>query len=97
LQLNHTGITDKGLVQLKELKELQSLNLVGTKVTAQGLLSLKSLPQIRTIYLYQSSVTQDQWATLRPAFPKTLLDTCGYKVPTLLSDTTVVVAKKAEK
>jgi hypothetical protein len=97
LQLNNTGITDKGLMQLKELKELQSLNLVGTNVTAQGLLHLKSLPQIRTIYLYQSSVTNDQWATLKPAFPKTVLDTGGYKVATLQSDTTVVVATKVEK
>jgi hypothetical protein len=97
LQINHTSITDAGLARLKELKELRSLNLVGTGITANGILQLKTLPHIRAIYMYQTRVTNEQWATLKQAFPKTLLDTGGYKVPTLLSDTTVVVAAKKEK
>jgi mono/diheme cytochrome c family protein/uncharacterized membrane protein len=88
LQLSNTQITDKGLALLASLKQLCSLNLVATKVSANGLLSLKGLLSLSTIYLYQTNVDRSQWHQLKASFPKTVLDTGGYAVPILASDTT---------
>jgi hypothetical protein len=95
LQLNHTNITDKGIVYLKPLNELQSLNLVGTKVTANGLLSLQSLKKLTSVFLYQTNIHATDWRVLKNAFPKTMLDTGGYKVPFLPTDTLLVKPKKS--
>jgi mono/diheme cytochrome c family protein/uncharacterized membrane protein len=94
LSLEKTLITDKGLQQLKNLSQLQYLNLVGTKVTAQGVEQLKGLKNLQQIYLYQTAISHDEWDNLKKAFPKTMIDTGGYKVPMLISDTT---EKKAPK
>jgi uncharacterized membrane protein len=94
LQLNHTGITDRGLAALQSLKQLQSLNLVGTAVTASGVLSLQSLKQLKHLYLYQSGVKQKDWTMLRKAFPKAELDSGGYTLPFLASDTVVLKAPR---
>ena len=90
LQLEHTAITDAGLPGLKSLKELKYLNLVGTKVTAKGLTSLKDLKKLKGLYLYQTQVEKSEWANLQKMFPKTHIDSGGYQVPTLESDTTVL-------
>ena len=95
LQLSHTLVTDKGLNELSHLKELESLNLVGTKVTVNGVLALKTLPKLKSLYLYQTRVSGGDWQRLKANFPKTVLDSGGYVVPTLKSDTTVV--KPAEQ
>jgi mono/diheme cytochrome c family protein/uncharacterized membrane protein len=94
LWLNHTAVTDKGLPALQPLKSLQTLNLVGTQVTATGLLTLRALQQLKTLYLYQTGVNQAGWGSLKQAFPHTLIDTGGYAVPTLASDTVELTAAK---
>jgi mono/diheme cytochrome c family protein/uncharacterized membrane protein len=88
LQLSNTGITDKGLALLTSLKELRSLSLVATKVSANGLLALNGLKNLATIYLYQTNLDRSKWDQLKASFPKTVLDTGGYSVPILASDTT---------
>ncbi len=90
LQLDHTDITDAGLPQLNALKELQYLNLVGTKVSAQGLLQLKGLDKLQSIYCYQTAVRAADYAKLQQAFPGVQIDTGGYRVPLLETDTTEV-------
>ena len=90
LQLDHTAITDKGLSSLQPLVNLQYLNLVGTIVTSRGLMSLKSLPRLQAIYLYKTFISSADWTTLKTNFPKVTLDTGGYVVPILVSDTTIV-------
>jgi mono/diheme cytochrome c family protein/uncharacterized membrane protein len=90
LQLNYTAITDKGLVYLKPLQDLQSLHLVGTGVTGNGILKLKDLSKLQSLYLYQTKTDGKSWPALKAAFPKTIVDTGGYTVPTLASDTTAV-------
>lgn len=96
LQLDHTGITDAGLLQLKALKQLQYLNLVGTKVSAEGLLQLKGLDKLQSIYCYQSAIQKEDFAKLQQAFPGVLIDSGGYRVPLLATDTMEVkpVVKK---
>lgn len=88
LQLNNTCITDKGLPFLESLDSLQSLNLVGTLISASGLVALRPLKKLTSIYLYQTSVDGDDFALLKTTFPKAVLDTGGYKLPLLASDTT---------
>ncbi len=90
LQLNITPITDKGLVSLRSLVNLQYLNLVGTNVTAQGVIQLKDLRQLQAIYLYKTFISSSDWPMLKNSFPKVTLDTGGYQVPFLETDTMIV-------
>lgn len=90
LWLDHTAITDKGVSRLQALKNLQMLNLVGTAVTVNGLLPLQSLKHLKRLYLYQTNINSVGWPQLQKAFPQTAIDTGGYSVPTLASDTTTV-------
>jgi hypothetical protein len=97
LQLDHTKITDKGLANLKVLENLRYLNLVGTAVTEKGVLQLKDLKNLRSIYLYQTGVKKSEWRDLKKAFPKTLIDSGGYTVPFLPTDTIEVKPPKTIK
>ena len=97
LQLEYTGITDKGLNYLRSFHNLQYLNLVGTSVTAQGILQLKELKNLRSVYLYKTEVAKSDWDMLKKAFPNAVIDSGGYSVPTLNSDTTEVKQTKPGK
>ncbi|MGV8878498.1 MAG: c-type cytochrome domain-containing protein [Sphingobacteriaceae bacterium] len=90
LQLNYTAVSDKGLNSLKALTNLQTLNLANTKITKAGLKELHDLTQLQTLYLYQTAVDMQDWKELEKMFPKTVLDSGGYNVPTLVGDTTEV-------
>ena len=57
LWLNGTGITDVGLDAIKELGELEYLNLYGTGVTDAGLKKLVGLKNLKKLYLWQTKVT----------------------------------------
>ena len=97
LQLDYTKITDKGLTKLASLENLQYLNLVGTGVTEKGVLQLKDLKNLRSIYLYQTGVKKSEWADLKKAFPKALIDSGGYTVPFLPTDTIEVKPPKTKQ
>ena len=90
LQLDNTLITDKGLASLLSLIELQYLNLVGTKVTGNGIKQLKGLPKLQAIYIYKTFITAAERTTIKSNFPNVTLDTGGYYVPILETDTTIV-------
>lgn len=94
LQLDHTLITDKGLVLLKSLENLQSLNLVGTKISSAGVMQLASLKNLRWLFLYQTQIDKKDWSRLVKAFPAAVLDSGGYALPYIKSDTQVVKAPK---
>lgn len=93
LQLDHTYITDKGLKLLSPLSALQSLNLVGTNVTAEGVMALKDLKSLQAVYLYQTNVSKKDWNVLQKAFPGTQIDSGGYRIPYMETDTMVVKPK----
>jgi hypothetical protein len=97
LQLDHTKITDKGLASLRALENLRYLNLVGTAVTEKGVMQLKELKNLRSIYLYQTDVKKSEWMDLKKAFPKTLIDSGGYTVPFLPTDTIEVKPPKTKQ
>jgi uncharacterized membrane protein len=94
LNLQHTNISDKGLLAIQMLHNLEYLNLVDTKVTLQGILQLKELKSLQSLYLYQTNIKKEDWTLLRNAFPKTQIDSGGYFVTMLPTDTIVVKAKK---
>ena len=94
LSLQHTQISDKGLQAIQSLHSLQYLNLVGTKVTLQGVLQLRGLKSLHSLYLYQTNINKGDWSVLQNAFPKTRIDSGGYLVTLLPTDTIVVKAKK---
>jgi hypothetical protein len=94
LYLDHTQVTDKGITSLQKLERLQYLNLVGTSVSFNGLKQLQGLKELKTIYLYQTGIKGNEWTALQKIFPGVLIDSGGYHVPTLETDTTEVKPKK---
>ena len=90
LDLSFTKITSSGLTRLKNLIALQQLNLVGTAISAQALLNLKETKTLTSIYLYKTGITANDFAQLKRSFPKIILDTGGYIVPTFTSDTAML-------
>ena len=90
LQLDNTLITDQGFPSLRSLIDLQYLNLVGTKGTGNGIMRLKGLTKLQAIYIYKTFITAAEWPTLKSNFPYVTLDTGGYYVPILETDTTIV-------
>ncbi|MCG3127524.1 MAG: hypothetical protein CHACPFDD_02384 [Phycisphaerae bacterium] len=67
LRLDHTGIGDAGLKNLRPLKQLAYLNLVGTDVTNDGMAELLELPALRQLYLWQTRVSAAGVAGLKAA------------------------------
>lgn len=94
LSLDRTKITDIGLRHLRSLKNLQYLNLVGTAVTTEGVATLKDLKNLRVIFLYQTNVSKKDWMNLKKLFPKTTLDSGGYVVPLLPTDTSILTSPR---
>lgn len=90
LNLNNTMVSDAGIAELTTLSNLQYLNLTGTEVSAKGLVSLAGLKNLKNIYLYQSKVTRSDWPALQKTFSGASLDSGGYIVPTLATDTTEI-------
>ncbi|MBG9375395.1 hypothetical protein I5907_04065 [Panacibacter sp. DH6] len=95
LYLDGTAITDNGLKALLPLDKLFYLNLVNTKITAAGITQLKPLKNLAALYIYQTNITGRNFPLLQQTFPNTRIDTGGYIVPTLTSDTTLVTQKQA--
>ena len=87
LFLDKTDISDTGLKPILNLKNLVFLNLVGTKVTNQGVLSLKTLPKLKKLFIYQTAVKPEEFANLQTQLAFVDIDTGGYKIANLISDT----------
>lgn len=90
LDLSGTQVSDEGLKVLASLKKLQRLYLVNTKVTNAGLNSLSDLTELQRLYLFQSQVNFSDWQVLRATFPTAEIDTGGYQLPFLETDTVMV-------
>jgi hypothetical protein len=94
LSLKHTPVSDAGLRNLTSLDRLQYLNLVGTGVTLQGILQLKDLKSLHFLYLFKTKINRTEWAEVQKTFPKVQIDSGGYFLPLLQTDTTMVKVKK---
>ena len=90
LQLTRTQTSDVNIKELLPLENLESLNLNFTEVTAVGLAQLQNLKKLKNLYLNGSKVNSKDWGLLKKTFPNTNIDTGGYRVPTLATDTQIV-------
>lgn len=88
LSLSKTNVTDKELSCLNSLPHLQYLNLAFTNVTAAGLNKLNALKNLKELYLYQTGINGDGLSTLKKIFPGMMIDTGGYNVEFMATDTT---------
>jgi hypothetical protein len=57
LWLHETGVSDAGLVSLKDLKQLRGLNLGQTRVSDRGLEHLQGLGQLECLYLSGTAIS----------------------------------------
>lgn len=89
LDLRNVAIKGKGMNALNACAELRYLNLAGTAVTDEGLLSLQKNKKLQQVYLYQAGVKPAAVQQLRQYLPKLVIDTGGYRLPQLASDTIV--------
>lgn len=93
LHLDYTMISDEGIKHLTALSELNYLNLVGTKITDQGLAHLSRLKNIKNIFVYQTQVTEKGLKDFSVKIPEAYVDTGGYTLPKLPSDTIIFKRK----
>jgi Leucine-rich repeat (LRR) protein len=97
LSIEHSNISDSSIGYIKSLSHLQYLNLVDTKITRNGLMQLKGLQELANVYLGQTNIPRNEWPLLQKAFPTTILDSGGYKVTSLATDTQLLKAKPVKK
>ena len=80
INLSGTQITDAALVDLKELKKLESLRLTGTTITDAGLVHLTGLTQLRYLNLSDTQVTNVGVVDLKKALSDCeILDAAGQR------------------
>jgi hypothetical protein len=94
LSLDRTAVSDEGINAISaSLSELTYLNLVGTKITDAGLMHLGRLKKLKDLYIYQTNVTAGGIAKFKAAVPFVGLDTGGYQLPKIESDSAVMKSK----
>jgi uncharacterized membrane protein len=93
IDLRHTNISDGSLETLKQFKELRMLNLMNTQVSDEGIKALADLDELQHIFLYQTKVTSAGVTWLKSKLPKLEIDTGGYQLQTLSTDTVVLKRK----
>lgn len=92
LFLDHSNISDAHLSPLNVLKRLEFINLAHTSVTNAGLKQLK-IPSLQKVYLYGSKIDKNSLSNIYDQFPTVYLDSGGYVVPILVSDTTEAISQ----
>lgn len=93
LDLSYSNINQEGITAIAALKQLVYLNLVGTNNSGTALLSLKELTSLRELYLSGTKIPSADFESLKKTLTKTNIDTGGYQVATLASDTTKVMKR----
>jgi uncharacterized membrane protein len=88
LYLNNSKAQNQDLSQISGLVNLSILNISGTEIDAKGIESLKSMKSLQKIYVFESKIGKNDFKTIQAFLPKVKIDTGGYDVPTLLTDTT---------
>ncbi|MFX1706572.1 hypothetical protein PV783_21565 [Chitinophaga sp. CC14] len=89
LDLRNTAVKGNGIKALGNCRELRYLNLAGTAVNAEGLLSLQQNKKLQQLYVYQAGFTPAALRQLQQSLPKLKLDTGGYRLQQLASDTVI--------
>ncbi len=73
LHLEKTQIGDDGLAHLKELANLEYLNVYATQVTDAGLEHLTGLKHLKHLYVWQSGVTEEGIKKLNESLPELVI------------------------
>ncbi len=92
LFLNSTAITDKGLNALAAFENLETLSIAQTKTTEAGINGLSALKKLKKVYLYGTGYTKGSLTQLQQKIQGLKIDTGGYKLPVLATDTTEATA-----
>ena len=93
LNLEHTKIRNTGLAHLTTLSQLTQLNLIGDDIGDEGINQLSKLPKLEKLLLYQTNVTAAGVRALIQDRPKMEIDTGGYVIPQLVTDTLIFKGK----
>lgn len=93
LELKGTAINGSGLRGLSACKELRYLNLAGTVLTSENVLSLSGHKKLQQVYLYRCGLPAATIQQLAKSLKGAIIDTGGYRLPSLASDT--IIYKKA--
>ena len=85
-----TAIPAEALAAMSNLSQLQWLNLSGSTLPANGMEKLSALSSLKNLYLYGAALPATQVTRLSQQLPTCRIDTGGYQLPVLASDTVVV-------
>ena len=80
-----------GLRKLSILTKLEKLNLSGDSITLAGLEPLKKMPSLKALNLWNTSIRGSEWLAALQQLPSVKVDTGGYNLAFLPSDTAVVM------
>jgi hypothetical protein len=74
-------VTDAGLRQIKDLKQLMAIELSETRVTPKGAVALSDLPKLDTVWISRKPITGDDLRALARLNQVRHLFLNGYEVP----------------
>jgi len=89
LHLEHTAITDTGIRELAGNRTLRYLNLFGTKITDKGIAALQQVNSLQRLYVYKTAISDKAILALKEHLPKLQVDTGGYVLQRLPTDTII--------
>ena len=93
LYLDHTSVSDSVAGDIASIPNLKYLNLVGTKISNSAIGELSGIKTLEEVYFYQSQVTADGIRAVLKALPNVKVDSGGYSLPKLTTDTLVYKQK----
>lgn len=89
LELRNCQIAGEDMSFLRNLKELKILNLQGSQMSILHAADLRNMSKLESVYVFGTAFDRKELLQMHAQFPSLKIDTGGYKVPTLKSDTTV--------
>lgn len=89
LYLRNTSVTDRGVSALMKISNLQYVNLSDTQVTAAGFKQLLQNKNLRELYVFNSKASAEDIKILMTSNPDVHVDTGGYQLPELATDTII--------
>jgi hypothetical protein len=90
LQIDQTRITDAGLSALSSLKKLEKLNVAGDSITMSGIQALSALTSLKSLNIWNIGINKANVTEVLKLLPSIKIDTGGYSLPFLSSDTMIV-------
>jgi hypothetical protein len=87
LKLAHSTFEKESVLNIENMTQLEMLNLVGTKGVNDNLKISNLPPNLKSIFLYKSDF-YNVFLPMMKKYPKITVDTGGYIVPILETDTT---------